>query len=102
MKIFVGVLPKTMLEVDLQNMFNKYGHITSVYIRKNNEKGNNYHYGLVEMPVKKQALAAIKGINGKMIDGRELKVHPARIGEKNRRHSGRSGGRRDNDPSEVL
>jgi RNA recognition motif-containing protein len=102
MKIFVGILPKTISEDDLQNLFVKYGHITSIYIRKDSEKGNNFYYGLVEMPVKKQALAAIKGVNGKKVDGCELKVHPARIGEKNRRHSGRSGGRRNYDPSEEI
>jgi len=102
MKIFVGTLPKVMSEVDLQNLFSKYGHITSVYIRKDTEKGNDLYYGLVEMPVKKQALAAIKGINGIKINGMELQVHPARIGEKNRRHSGRCGGRREYDPSEEL
>jgi RNA recognition motif-containing protein len=100
MKIFVGRLSKAISEADLQNLFIKYGHITSVYIRKDSKNGNNLYYGLVEMPVKKQALAAIEGVNGIKINGVELHVHPARIGEKNRRHSGRAGGRREYDPSE--
>jgi len=100
MKIFVGTWQKVISEVDLQDLFIKYGHITSVYIFKDTEQGNNIYYGLVEMPVKKQALAAIKGVNGTKINGMELQVHPARSGEKNRRHSGRCGGRRKHDPTE--
>lgn len=101
MKIFVGKLPMLTGEEELQKLFVQYGHVTSVYIRRESENGNNFYYGMVEMPVKKQALAAIKALNGKKYNGHLLIVHEARTGLKNRRHSGRGGGRRSYDPSDT-
>ncbi|MCK5454738.1 MAG: RNA-binding protein [Calditrichia bacterium] len=100
MKIYVGTLSSNFSEKELQSIFGEFGHVTSVYIWKSNENGDNYLYGLIEMPVKKQALSAIESLNGKKMKGLKLSVHPARFGFKSRRRTGRAGGRRSTDPSE--
>lgn len=98
MKIYVGTLSSEFTDKELQDLFREYGHVTSVYIWKSSENGNNQFYGLIEMPVKKQALSAIESLNGKKIKGFTLSVHPARYSPKNRRRTGRVGGRRSTDP----
>lgn len=98
MKIFAGKLSKYVTEADLKNVFEKFGHVTSIYILRFGENGDSFLYGIIEMPVKKQALAAIKALNGKEIKGMLLNVHPARVGPENRRKGGRGGGRRFSDP----
>jgi RNA recognition motif-containing protein len=100
MKIYVGTLSSEFTEERLQDLFREYGHVTSVYIWKSSENGDNFLYGLIEMPVKKQALSAIESLDGKKVMGLKLSVHPARYGYKNRRRSGRIGGRRKTDPPE--
>jgi len=100
MKIYVGVLSSDFTEKELQLLFREFGHVTSVYIWKSSEDGDNHLYGLIEMPVKKQALSAIESLNGKKMKGITLSVHPARFGSKNRRRTGRPGGRRSSDPPE--
>jgi RNA recognition motif-containing protein len=97
MKIYIGTLSSDFSENELQSLFREFGHVTSVYIWKSNENGDNYLYGLIEMPVKKQALSAIETLNGKKIKGLKLSVHPARFGSQSRRRSGRRGGRRSTD-----
>jgi RNA recognition motif-containing protein len=97
MKIFVGELPKQFTEEDLKKEFEKFGHVTSVYILKENENGNEFNYGLVEMPVTKQAVEAIARLDGKKMKDVVVDVHQARIGSKDRRKSGRGGGRRKKD-----
>jgi RNA recognition motif-containing protein len=98
MKIYVGALSSDMTEKELKSLFQTYGHVTSVYILKESENGQFFFYGLVEMPVKKQALLAIESLDGKKQNGMTLSIHPARMGHRNRRRSGRAGGRRNNDP----
>jgi len=100
MKIYVGTLSSEFTEKELQKLFREYGHVTSVYIWKSSENGNNQFYGLIEMPVKKQALSAIESLDGKKLKGLTLSVHPARYGSKNRRRTGRVGGRRSTDTPE--
>jgi RNA recognition motif-containing protein len=100
MKIFVGELPKKFTEEDLKKEFEKYGHVTSVYILRENVNGDDFNYGLVEMPVTKQAVEAIARLDGKKIQDVVVNVHQARTGTKNRRKSGRGGGRRRDDPSD--
>jgi RNA recognition motif-containing protein len=97
MKIYVGTLSSDFSEDELQSIFREFGHVTSVYIWKSNENGDSYLYGLIEMPVKKQAMSAIDSLDGKKMKGRTLSVHPARFGSKSRRRSGRKGGRRSTD-----
>jgi RNA recognition motif-containing protein len=100
MKIYVGKLSTEITEKELENLFKPYGHITSIYIRKDHNHGVDFRYGLIEMPVKKQALVAIEALNGRQENGTELSVHLARIGPKDRRRSERDGGRRSYDPLE--
>ena len=101
MKIFAGKLPKDITEEDLRSTFEEYGHVTSVYIIRENKDGDDYLYGLIEMPVNKQANLAIESLDGKEMKGVKLSIHEARVGLKDRRRSGRGGGRRKDDSPEA-
>ncbi len=100
MKIFVGKLTGEILEEDLRLLFQPYGYITAVQILKDYHRGGKFMYGILEMPVKKQAVAAIKALDGEILKGLKITVHPARMGLKTRRGQGRGGGRRNSDPTE--
>ncbi len=100
MKIYAGKLSKDITEDDLRNAFEKYGYVTSVYIMRFNENGEDFLYATIEMPVKNQAIAAMDALNGSEVKGITLNIHPARVGPKDRRKPGRPGGRRKGDPSE--
>ena len=97
MKIYVGKLNSGIAEGDLKILFQPFGHVTSVYIWDENENGENFCYGIVDMPVKKQAQFAIASLDKMEFKGHVLSVHVARAGSKNRRKAGRLGGRRHND-----
>lgn len=100
MKIFVGNLSNVVKESDLKTLFGKYGHIVSVQFWKERNNNEQLFYSIVDMPVKRQALAAIEALRGVQINGVTLTIHPARVGWQNRRRQGRGGGRRRNDPPE--
>ncbi len=101
MKIYVGRFSREFTETDLKEMFKPFGHVTSVYLRRETTNNSVLYFGLVEMPVKKQAIEAITALDGTRTDGRVLSVHAARIGHKNRRRGGRKGGRRLDDPTDT-
>jgi RNA recognition motif-containing protein len=100
MKIYVGKLNSGIAEEDLKILFQPFGHVTSVYIWNENENGENFSYGIIDMPVKKQAQFAIVSLDQMEFKGHILSVHVARMGSKNRRKAGRVGGRRHYDPPE--
>ena len=100
MKIYVGKLNSEIGDDDLKILFQPFGHVTSVYIWTDNDNGENYNYGIIDMPVKKQAQLAIESLDKLEYKGHPLSVHKARLGYKNRRRSGRPGGRRWYDPPE--
>ena len=96
MNIFVGNLPRTATEEELRKAFESFGEIASVAIIKDKFSGESRGFGFVEMPDEAAAKAAIAGLNGKPMDGRNLTVNQARPKTEGGggRRSGDSGGRR--------
>jgi RNA recognition motif-containing protein len=99
MNIFVGNLPRTATEEELRKAFEPFGEIASVAIIKDKFSGESRGFGFVEMPDEAAAKAAIAGLNGKPMGGRNLTVNQARPkteggGGGGRRYGGDSGGRR--------
>jgi RNA recognition motif-containing protein len=77
-KIYVGNLSYDVKEDDLRQAFESFGDVYSVNIIKDRYTGRPKGFGFVEMPVEDEAKAAIKGINGTTLNGREIRVNEAR------------------------
>ena len=78
MNIYVGNIPHEATDSDLQKEFEAFGKVTSVNIIKDKFSGQSRGFGFVEMPNKEEGQAAIAGLNGKEMMGRELNVNEAR------------------------
>ena len=78
MNIYVGNLSHEVTEEDLRKAFEKYGEVASAKLITDKFSGASRGFGFVEMPKNAEADAAIKGLNGTELKGRELKISEAR------------------------
>ena len=78
MNIYVGNLSYDVTEDDLRQAFESFGQVVSAKIIKDRYTIRSRGFGFVAMPVEDEAKAAIKGMNGKDLKGRELSVNEAR------------------------
>jgi RNA recognition motif-containing protein len=76
--IYVGNLPYSIGEDDLQGIFGEYGEIESVKIITDKYSGRSKGFGFVVMDNDEEAKAAIENLNGKTVDSREITVNEAR------------------------
>jgi RNA recognition motif-containing protein len=72
--IYVGNLKFSKAEGDVKKMFQKYGKVTYVKNIMDEKTGKAKGFSFIQMPNSKEALKAIKFLNGKQVDGRTLKV----------------------------
>ena len=79
MEIFVGSLPLTLRKWHLQEIFEKYGTVTSATVVIDYDTKQSRGYGFVKMPDRPQALDAINSLNGREIDGTPLVVNEAKF-----------------------
>ncbi|MBA4369430.1 MAG: RNA-binding protein [Desulfobacterium sp.] len=94
MKIYVGNLPYTVTEVDLQQLLEQFGKVESASVIKDKHSGQSKGFGFVEMESKTEGQAAIDALNGQEHKGRTLKVNEARPQTENGGgRGGRGGGR---------
>ena len=82
MNIYVGKLPYSVTEDDLRTMFAEFGELESVKIIMDMYSRQSKGFGFVEMPNNSEADQAIKALNGKLVNGRNIKVNPADPGGK--------------------
>ncbi len=78
MNIYVGNISYQLTEEELKEAFSTYGTTSSVKIIKDKYTGESRGFGFVEMPEKAEAEAAIAGLNGKDLKGKNLTVNEAR------------------------
>ncbi len=78
MKIYVGNLSWNADESDLRDAFSVHGEVTSAQIITDRESGRSRGFAFVEMPNDAEAKDAIAAVNGKEIDGRQVKVNEAK------------------------
>ena len=78
MNIFVGSLSYEANKEDLRVAFEAFGEVASTQVVEDKFTGQSRGFGFVEMPNQDAAEAAIAGLNGTMLKGRELKVDEAR------------------------
>lgn len=90
MNIYVGNLSYQVKEDSLRSMFEEFGEIESAQVIIDKFTGRSKGFGFVEMPSNSEADQAIKALNGKFVEGRNIKVNQANPGgKKSRRSSGR-------------
>ncbi len=91
MRIYVGNLSYQVSDDELRQAFEAFGNVASANVIKDKFSGESRGFGFIEMESDEQAKAAIEGLNGKDLKGRNLLVNEAR--PKEERPSGGGGGR---------
>jgi RNA recognition motif-containing protein len=91
-KLYVGNLPYTVRDEDLQQSFGEFGSITSAKVMMERDTGRSKGFGFVEMGSDAEAQAAIAGMNGQSLGGRAITVNEARPMEARPPRSGGFGG----------
>jgi len=97
-KLYVGGLPYSVTEGQLQEMFAAHGAVESVKVITDKFTGRPRGFGFVEMSSGDEAQRAIQALNGTELGGRTLTVNEARPTESRdggRGRGNRSGGGRD-------
>ena len=91
-KLYVGNLPYTVRDEDLQQSFGQFGSVTSAKVMMERDTGRSKGFGFVEMGSDAEAQAAIGGMNGQSLGGRSITVNEARPMEARPPRSGGFGG----------
>ncbi|NRF65909.1 RNA-binding protein [Aquincola sp. S2] len=77
-KLYVGNLAYSVRDDNLQQQFAAFGTVASAKVMMDRDTGRSKGFGFVEMGSDAEAQAAIRGMNGKSVDGRALVVNEAR------------------------
>ena len=77
-KLYVGNLPFSAQENDLESIFSQYGQVDSITIVRDRDSGQPRGFGFVEYGDDAAAEAAIAATNGMQVGGRALMVNEAR------------------------
>ncbi|MBU6501812.1 MAG: RNA-binding protein [Burkholderiales bacterium] len=77
-KLYVGNLPYSFRDEDMQQAFSQFGSVSSAKVMMERDTGRSKGFGFVEMGSDAEAQAAIKGMNGQSVGGRDLVVNEAR------------------------
>jgi RNA recognition motif-containing protein len=93
LNIYVGNLTYETTEEELREEFAAFGDVTSVNIIKDKYSGQSKGFAFVEMPLLSAGQAAINGLNGKMLNNRQLSVSGARPRTDNRSRGSYGGSR---------
>ena len=90
-KLYVGNLPYSVRDEDLQQSFSAFGSVNSAKVMMERDTGRSKGFGFVEMGSDAEAQAAIQGMNGQSLGGRNLVVNEARPMEPRPPRSGGGG-----------
>ena len=91
-KLYVGNLPYSVRDEDLQQSFGQFGAVTSAKVMMERDTGRSKGFGFVEMGNDAEAQAAITGMNGQPLGGRSVVVNEARPMEARPPRTGGFGG----------
>ena len=78
MNLYVSNLGFHVSDEELRNLFVAYGNVSSAKVITDRETGRSRGFGFVEMPVDDEAKKAMKGLEGKEIEGRTISVTVAK------------------------
>lgn len=95
-RLYVGGLPYSVTNSQLEEMFSKFGKIVSCNVIIDRYSGQSKGFGFVEMEKDNEAEEAIKKLNGTKIEEREITVNEARPREERPRFDNQGWGPRRN------
>jgi RNA recognition motif-containing protein len=78
MNIYVGNLPYSTTDADLEAMFQQFGSVQSAKVIFDRETQRSKGFGFVEMASSDDGNKAIEALNGNEVGGRQLRVNEAR------------------------
>jgi RNA recognition motif-containing protein len=91
-RLYVGNLPFTTTELELQDMFAQAGAVTEVLLMQDKFTGKSRGFAFVTMASEGDAQNAVSQLDGKAIEGRPLRVNEARPREERGFPGGGGGG----------
>ena len=91
-RLYVGNLPFSVTEQDLEELFGQSGQVDSANVVTDRDTGRSRGFGFVEMETQEAADAAIQALNGYELSGRALTVNEARPKENRSPRGGFGGG----------
>ena len=77
MKLLIRNIARTTTEAELLALFTAFGHVQACNLVLDKKSGLSKGFGFVEIPKPGEAKAAMKAINGKLVDGNKLRVKRA-------------------------
>jgi RNA recognition motif-containing protein len=77
-KLFIGSLPWSANDEDLQNVFSVHGNVLSAKVVTDKETRRSRGFGFVEFETEEAAAAAIQALNGTEFKGRNIIVSEAK------------------------
>lgn len=77
-KLYVGNLSYSTTDESLRNAFAAFGTVDSAKVIMDRETGRSKGFGFIEMSTDEEAQAAVGGLDGQVVDGRNLRVSEAR------------------------
>ncbi|MCZ7571149.1 MAG: RNA-binding protein [Ardenticatenaceae bacterium] len=94
-KLYVGNLSYHTTESELRDLFATVGEVQSATVVTDRDTGRSRGFGFIEMASEQAAREAIRQLNGKTVDDREIQVNEARPREdRGPRREGGGGSRR--------
>ena len=90
-KLFVGGIAFSTTSEGLRDFFAQSGNVLSANVVTDQFSGQSRGFGFVEMSTADEAQQAVTALNGRQLDGRQLKVEVAK--PKTDRNSSYAGGR---------
>ena len=93
-RLYVGNLSFNVTSQDLEELFAQFGSVQSAQVVQDRDTGRSKGFGFVEMADDNAAQEAIRGLNEKEHDGRNLTVNEARPREERSGGGGGYGGGR--------
>ena len=77
-KLYVGSLPSSLTDADLQKVFEGHGKVVSAKVITDRATGISRGFGFVEMGNSSEAGKALEALNNSEMNGRNIVVNPAR------------------------
>ena len=93
MNIYVGNLPYSATDADLQQLFSQHGQVVRAQVLIDRETGRSRGFGFVEMANPEEGKAAIAALNGQDMGGRALRINEAQPREAGAGRGGFGGNR---------
>ncbi|MEE9569471.1 MAG: RNA-binding protein [Candidatus Binatia bacterium] len=94
-KLYVGGLPYSVTETQLQELFSQHGEVRSAKVITDKFTGRSRGFGFVELGSDEEGQKAMEALNGTQLEGRTLIVNEAKEQGDRRRPGGGGGGGRD-------